>query len=97
MKNFHIIDADGHIYENHEEIEQYFGGKYRGLRRAHAYPLFPSLDGWPRGLAHDRPEKITETRPEDVLRLLDEMGIESAVLYPTAGLAIGLAAAGFPI
>ncbi|MCE3243058.1 MAG: hypothetical protein K0Q83_3565, partial [Deltaproteobacteria bacterium] len=25
-----VIDADGHIYENHEEIEEYFEGKYRG-------------------------------------------------------------------
>src|SRR5687768_2043607 len=45
-----VIDADGHIYENHEEIEKYFEGKHRGMRRARAYALFPSLDGWPRGL-----------------------------------------------
>jgi len=31
-----VIDADGHIYENHEEIEEYFEGKYRGMRRARA-------------------------------------------------------------
>ena len=36
-----VIDADGHIYENHEEIEEYFEGKYRGMCRARAYPLFP--------------------------------------------------------
>ena len=29
-----VIDADGHIYENHEEIEKYFEGKHRGMRRA---------------------------------------------------------------
>ena len=50
-----VIDADGHIYENHEEIEEYFEGKYQGMRRARAYGLFPSLDGWPRGLGAGRP------------------------------------------
>ena len=45
MQNPKVIDADGHIYENHEEIEEYFEGKYRGMWRARAYPLFPSLDG----------------------------------------------------
>ena len=29
MKIPKVIDADGHIYENHEEIEEYFEGKYR--------------------------------------------------------------------
>jgi hypothetical protein len=36
-----VIDADGHIYENHEEIEEHFEGKYGGTRRARAYSLFP--------------------------------------------------------
>ena len=90
MNNPKVIDADGHIYENHEEIEEYFEGKYRGMRRARAYPLFPSLDGWPRGLGAGRPDKVTETRPEDVIKFVDNMGLESTVLYPTAGLAIGL-------
>ena len=90
MQNPKVIDADGHIYENHEEIEECFEGKYRGMRRARAYPLFPSLDGWPRGLGAGRPDKVTETRPEDVIKFVDNVGLESTVLYPTAGLAIGL-------
>ena len=59
-----VIDADGHIYENHDEIEEYFEGKHRGMRRARAYPLFPSLDGWPRGLGAGRPEAFTTERTE---------------------------------
>jgi methyl-accepting chemotaxis protein len=31
MTKSKVIDADGHIYENHEEIEQYFEGKYGGM------------------------------------------------------------------
>ena len=90
MLNCKVIDADGHIYENHEEIEAHFEGKYRGMRRARAYPLFPSLDGWPRGLGAGRPDKVTETKVEDVSKFVDNMGLESTVLYPTAALAIGL-------
>ena len=33
---------------------------------------------------------MTETRPEDVLKFVDNMALESTVLYPTAALAIGL-------
>lgn len=90
MQKPKVIDADGHIYENHEEIEEFFEGKYRGMRRARAYALFPSLDGWPRGLGAGRPDKVTETRPEDVTRFVESMGLECTVLYPTAALAIGL-------
>src|ERR1044072_176127 len=85
-----VIDADGHIYENHEEIEEFFEGKYQGMRRARAYSLFPSLDGWPRGLGAGRPDKGTETRPEHVIKVVDHMGLESTVLSPPAALAIGL-------
>ena len=90
MQQPKVIDAEGHIYENHEEIEEYFEGKYRGMRRARAYSLFRSLDGWPRGLGAGRPDKVTETKPADVIKFVDAMGLESAVLYPTAALAIGL-------
>src|ERR1700746_102272 len=85
MQNPKVIDADGHIYENHEEIEEYFEGKYRGMRRARAYPLFPSLDGWPRGLGAGRPDKVTETRPEDVIRFVDNMGREGTIFIRPPG------------
>jgi hypothetical protein len=85
MTRPNVIDADGHIYENHEEIEEFFEGEYHNMRRARAYALFPSLDGWPRGLGAGRPDKVTETRPEDVIKFIDNMGLESTVLYPTAG------------
>ena len=87
MQNPKVIDADGHIYENHEEIEEYFEGKYRGMRRARAYPLFPSLDGRPRGLGAGRPDKATETRPEDAIKFVDNMGLEApCVIRPPASL-----------
>jgi hypothetical protein len=44
-----VIDADGHIYENHEEIEEYFEGKYRGMRRARAYVYLNGIKDRPNG------------------------------------------------
>jgi len=44
-----IIDGDGHIYERDEDLIPYLRGKYPEdtLR---TYYLFPTLDGWRRGL-----------------------------------------------
>ena len=44
-----IIDGDGHLYERDEDIRPYLQGKYPEdtLR---TYYLFPTLDGWRRGL-----------------------------------------------
>ncbi len=88
--DFPVFDADGHIYENEPEIEAYFEGPYRGLRRSKSFSLFPSLDGWPRGFLLEGAEKVIETPAEVWLAFLDRAGIEAAVLYPSAGLAIGL-------
>lgn len=90
MKDFPVIDADGHIYEDEPEIERYFEGPYRGLRRSKSFSLFPSLDGWPRGFLLGGAEKVIQT-PSDVwLSFLDRSEMEVAVLYPSAGLALGL-------
>jgi len=45
MQNPKVIDADGHIYENHEEIEEYFEVKYRGMRRGAGVSTLP-FAGW---------------------------------------------------
>lgn len=85
-----ILDADGHIYENEPEIEAYFEGPYRGLKRSKSFSLFPSLDGWPRGFLLQGAEKVIETPADVWLNFLDRSKIEAAVLYPSAGLALGL-------
>ena len=43
-----------------------------------------------RALAAGRPDKVIETKPDDVIKFVDNMGLKSTVLYPTAALAIGL-------
>jgi hypothetical protein len=83
-----VVDADGHVYEKDRELSQHFEGRYRDLRRLDTYPIFPTLDGWPRGLM--APEAPPGSTPESWQAFVKEVGISQAVLYPTAGLAIGL-------
>ena len=45
-----VVDADGHVFERYQELKEHLEGRFRGLRRLDTFPLFPTLDGWPRGL-----------------------------------------------
>jgi predicted TIM-barrel fold metal-dependent hydrolase len=83
-----VFDADGHVWENDEELAQYFEEPYASMERFKTFSVFPSLDGWARGFL--APEMDNETNAEVWGHMLDEMGAEGTVLYPTAGLAHGL-------
>src|SRR2546427_7998815 len=90
-----IIDGDGPLYERDEDIRPYLQGKYpeETLR---TYYLFPTLDGWRRGL----PPRGHRYDAAGWSQFMDATGISEAVLYPTLGLAFAYArdpewAAGF--
>jgi hypothetical protein len=83
-----VIDADGHIYERDRDLALHFEGRYRTLKRLETFPLFPTLDGWPRALLS--PESAPTIDPAGWLSFMAEAGLARAVLYPTAGLAVGL-------
>jgi len=83
-----VVDADGHVYETDRELSEHFEGRYRELKRLGTFPLFPTLDGWPRALS--APDSSPGVTPEVWRSFLDEAGLDLAVLYPTAGLAVGL-------
>lgn len=82
-----VIDADGHIMEQHDELFGHIKGPYGALEWHGTWSLFDA-DGWMRGLA--RPGKREDPDAEAWLRFLDEHGITMSVLYPTAGLALGM-------
>jgi predicted TIM-barrel fold metal-dependent hydrolase len=86
MEPFRVVDADGHVVEDDEELNQYLDPPYNKGREP-GYSIFPSLDGWPRQLKRPWRRSIGV---EQWTAFMDETGIEQAVLYPTAGLAIGL-------
>lgn len=83
-----IIDADGHVLERDAELHEFLEGRFRGMPRFETYGFFPSLDGWNRGSSvAGKDSEVPATR---WLEFLDELGVELSVLYPTAGLALGL-------
>ena len=55
-----VVDADGHVFERYQELKEHLEGRFRGLRRLDTFPLFPTLDGWPRGLLAPDAEDATD-------------------------------------
>lgn len=93
-----IFDADGHVCEDDDELIQYFEGPFEGVERVKMFTLFPGVDGWSRGMYIAGPGAPGEPDSKRVLQtnhriwgdMLDEMGCDGSVLYPTAGLSVGL-------
>lgn len=83
-----VFDGDGHVWEDDDEIVEYFEPPYSGLQRFKTFSLFPSLDGWSRGFL--APDMDPQTNAKVWAVMLEELGAEGSVLYPTAGLAHGL-------
>ena len=93
MKEFKAFVADGHVLEKEESLEQFYEGLWSDSKRFDGLGIFPSLDGWPRTVAvkHGDPgPRYLETSGPIWSTILDEMGLEGSVLYPSSGLGIGL-------
>ncbi len=82
-----IIDADGHIMEDHKDIFAHIKGNFAEMNWHSTWPMFDA-DGWQRGLA--RKGKREDPDAERWIKFQDEHGIDMAVLYPTSALALGM-------
>ncbi len=82
-----IIDADGHIMEDHKDIFAHIKGNFAEMNWHSTWPMFDA-DGWQRGLA--RKGKREDPDAERWIKFQDENGIDMAVLYPTSALALGM-------
>jgi uncharacterized protein len=82
-----VIDADGHIMEEHANLFDHIRGPFGELDWHETWPLFDA-DGWMRGLA--RKGKREDPDADAWIRFQDEQGISMSVVYPTAGLALGM-------
>ena len=78
---FEIIDADGHITETWEGLQQHLDEPYR--KRPTNFPYFPQ-DGWDRRLVGTLGNSAASAK--EWTEALDAGGMASAVLYPTLGL-----------
>ena len=83
MVEFPVNDADGHITESTEQLRPYFEGK-QGERGAWAgrRSYYPE-DGWDRSMGGTLGSSVNDAK--SWLRIMDEGGMETTILYPPAG------------
>ena len=93
MSNYRIIDADGHVMELDEQLQDYIGSPYKDLEWHRSYSFWPGLnmDGYLRALRKAGGWAGGGTGPnaQHWLDFLDKNNIELTVLYPTQGLTHG--------
>ncbi len=87
-----VFDADGHVIEYEPDLIQFLDPPYN-WRGMNGFPLFPTLDGYHRIHIMTRitqKERMVWATAADWVDFMDATGIESTVVYPTAGLGYGL-------
>jgi predicted TIM-barrel fold metal-dependent hydrolase len=93
-----IIDADGHVYED-ASLADFVAEPFRsrsgllnfGVTGTHR--LFPTPDGHHFGIGYRSPKAFGgggKVGPKEWLAFLEAAGLDYSVLYPTAGLSMGL-------
>jgi len=82
-----IIDADGHIFEDHPGIWKFMPAVFSETSRRTA--VFPGLDHLHTPVGQTPPGSFAPVGPEGWLEFAAAVGIKAAVLYPTNGLAFG--------
>lgn len=93
-----VIDADGHVYED-ATLAGFVAEPWRsksgllnfGVTGTHR--LFPTPDGHHFGIGYRSPQAFggkSKVGPREWVSFLDEAGLQCSVLYPTAGLSMGL-------
>lgn len=84
-----MIDGDGHVIEDIEGIKAYLPAEWQSNTTTRTQGVFPKLDHMHNSLDTNPPGAFTNPGPEGWVKFMDELGFDSAVLYPTAGLAFG--------
>ena len=83
-----IIDGDGHVVEDFAAIEKFLPADL--VRMGALRAIFPPLDHFHTFVGQTPPGSFRrDVGPAEWLEFLDDLGIESTVLYPTVGLAYG--------
>ena len=86
-----IIDGDGHVIEDCRAIINYMPQPYRDKYETHSFfNPFPPLDHLHSSNLHDfQPGAFNQVGPDGWVDFLEDVGIETTVLYTTLGLAFG--------
>ncbi len=88
-----VFDGDGHVLETDDQLDAYYEGSWQNPKRLAGMTIFPSLDGWSRSVQiseQDANRRYWITNAEIWQDILERMGLEGSVLYPTIALAFGL-------
>ena len=87
MEIMSVVDADGHITESESQVRSYLSDAYGGRKRAGMQDprLFPR-EVWSRNVGGRTGSSAPDA--ETWLRAMDEARMETAVLFPTAGLSV---------
>src|SRR6266540_7478248 len=82
-----IIDGDGHVFEDGDAMQKFLPEPFN---QGPARPRwFPPLDHFHDFIGQTPPGSFRRVGPDGWLEFADDVGIESAVLYTTGGLAFG--------
>jgi predicted TIM-barrel fold metal-dependent hydrolase len=82
-----VIDGDGHIFEDNQALARYLPADYTVTRIPDRW--FPPLDRFHAFIGQTPPGSFKQVGPDGWLEFMEDVGLESAVLYPTGGLAYG--------
>jgi predicted TIM-barrel fold metal-dependent hydrolase len=82
-----IVDGDGHVMEDSAKLAKFLPDPWRGNTDVARW--FPPLDRFHAFTGTPPPGSFQQVGPEGWLDFLDDIGIETTVLYTTGGLAIG--------
>src|SRR5262245_17503823 len=91
FKGHTIIDGDGHVIEDCQAIINYMPQSYSDKYETHSFfNPFPPLDHLHSANLHDfQPGAFNKVGPDGWVDFLQDVGIETTVLYTTLGLAFG--------
>jgi predicted TIM-barrel fold metal-dependent hydrolase len=84
--NPRIIDGDGHIMEDSDGITKFLPSPYNTRSNPR---WFPPLDNFHSFIGETPPGSFRQVGVDGWFEFMEDVGIESAVLYPTQGLAYG--------
>lgn len=83
-----VIDGDGHVMEDIAALVSYLPSAYTSARNGRT--PFPPLDHLHGANQHTVPEgSFAPIREEGWMEFLEDVGIETTILYTTAGLSVG--------
>lgn len=82
-----VIDGDGHVFEDQDAMQKFLPEPFNeGARRA---SLFPPLDHFHAFIGQTPPGSFQRVGPEGWMEFMEDVGVDSAVLYSTGGIGFG--------